>query len=189
MTRLPWYYMTLVSVWIFAQSLWNAMHSTVETWYNNILGTRNFVCYIKYFVISVVNKQYNTKESNSLGPEKLLCYIRYFVISDLFILSFHCIVLLSDMTCVSPLVLPWSHCERIHIIVQSYNTMLYKFVWHCINMNFAQKRFVRQPFTFCSIRRLNESAQLVLKLDSAHFIHVIWMSDRWPPCILSRWSC
>ena len=34
-----------------------------------------------YFVISVVNKQYKTKEIISLGPEKLVCYIRYFVIS------------------------------------------------------------------------------------------------------------
>ena len=29
-----------------------------------------------------------------------------------------------------------------------------------------------------------ESAQLVLKLDIVHLIHAIWMSDRWPPCIL-----
>ena len=55
------------------------------------LGPRNFVCYIRYFVISLVNKQYKTKEINSLGPEKLVCYIRNCVISDLFISSFHCI--------------------------------------------------------------------------------------------------
>ena len=53
------------------------------------LGPRNFVCYIRYFVISVVNKQYKTKEINSLGLEKLVCYIRYFVISNLFIWSSH----------------------------------------------------------------------------------------------------
>ena len=53
------------------------------------LGPRKCV-YFRYFVISVVNKQYKTKEINSLGPEKLVCYIRYFVISDLFISSFHC---------------------------------------------------------------------------------------------------
>ena len=45
------------------------------------LGLRIFFCYIRYFVISVVNKQYKTKEVilflfmskeiNSLGPEKL----------------------------------------------------------------------------------------------------------------------
>ena len=64
--------------------------STVETRYNETLGPRNVVCYIRYFVISVVNKQYKTKEINSLGPEKLVCYIGYFVISDLFISSFHC---------------------------------------------------------------------------------------------------
>ena len=46
--------------------------------------------FVIYFVISVVNKQYKTKEIHSLGPEKLVCYIRYFVISDLFISSFHC---------------------------------------------------------------------------------------------------
>ena len=54
------------------------------------LGPGHFVCYIRYFVISVANKQYKTKEINSLGPEKLVCYIRYFDISDLFTLSFHC---------------------------------------------------------------------------------------------------
>ena len=54
------------------------------------LGPGNFVCYIRYLVISVVNKQYKTKESILLGPEKTVCYIRYFVISDLFISSFHC---------------------------------------------------------------------------------------------------
>ena len=54
-------------------------------------GPRNFVCFIRYFVVSLVNKQYKTKEINSLGPEKLVCYIRYFCytcISDLFISSF-----------------------------------------------------------------------------------------------------
>ena len=28
------------------------------------LGPKNVVCYIRYFVISVVNKQYKTKEIN-----------------------------------------------------------------------------------------------------------------------------
>ena len=40
------------------------------------LGPGHFVRYIRYFVISVVNKQYKTKEIDSLGPEKLVCYIR-----------------------------------------------------------------------------------------------------------------
>ena len=31
--------------------------------------------YIRYFVISVANKQYKKKEIDSLGPEKLVCYI------------------------------------------------------------------------------------------------------------------
>ena len=39
------------------------------------LEPRNFVCYIRYFVISVVNKQYKTKEINSLGLQNLVCYI------------------------------------------------------------------------------------------------------------------
>ena len=56
------------------------------------LGPRNFVCYIRYFVISVVNKQYKTKQIDSLGPEKIVCYIRYLVIADVFISSFHCIL-------------------------------------------------------------------------------------------------
>ena len=55
------------------------------------LGPGNFVCYIKYLVISVVNEQYKTKEISSLGPERAACYIIYFVISDLFIPSFHSI--------------------------------------------------------------------------------------------------
>ena len=43
--------------------------------YNEILWDSDFM-----FVISVVNKQYKTKEIHSLGPEKFVCYIRYFVI-------------------------------------------------------------------------------------------------------------
>ena len=39
------------------------------------LGPRFFVGYIRYFVISVVNKQYKRKEINSLGPEKLVCLL------------------------------------------------------------------------------------------------------------------
>ena len=34
------------------------------------LGPGHVVCYIRYFVISVGNKQYKTKEINSSGPEK-----------------------------------------------------------------------------------------------------------------------
>ena len=62
----------------------------IPPWYNKILGTMK-VCYIRYFVTSVVYKQYQTKQFISLGQEKTVCYIRYFVISDLFISSFHCI--------------------------------------------------------------------------------------------------
>ena len=62
----------------------------METRYNEILGAENFFGNIRYFMISVVNKQYKTKEINSLGPKELVCFIRYFVISHLFISSFHC---------------------------------------------------------------------------------------------------
>ena len=62
------------------------------------LGRGHFVCYIRYFVISVVNKQHKTKEIHSLGLEKFVCYISSGVISDLFISSFHCIVTL--YTCI-----------------------------------------------------------------------------------------
>ena len=48
----------------------------LETQYNKIPGTEKFVCHIRYFVVSVFNKQYKTKEINSLGLDKLLCYIR-----------------------------------------------------------------------------------------------------------------
>ena len=41
---------------------------------NEIPGTRNFVCYIRYLVISVVNKQYKTKEIISLTRENSLLY-------------------------------------------------------------------------------------------------------------------
>ena len=40
--------------------------------------------------MSVVNKQYKTKEINSLGPEKLICYISGILLLDLLISSFHC---------------------------------------------------------------------------------------------------
>ena len=55
------------------------------------MSLRKFALYIRYFVISVANKQYKTNEISLLGLEKLVCYIRYFVISDFFILIFHCI--------------------------------------------------------------------------------------------------
>ena len=47
-----------------------------------------FFCYIRYFVISVVNKQYKTKQFNSLVHGKIVCNIRYFATSDQFISSF-----------------------------------------------------------------------------------------------------
>ena len=64
----------------------NPSHKTHIQWKLGItrsLGPIDFVWYIRYFVISVVNKQYKTKEINSLGPEKLVCYVRYVVISGI----------------------------------------------------------------------------------------------------------
>ena len=79
--------------------------------------------------------------------------------------------------------LAWIIHERIHIIIQ------YKVVQNVLYDVSIRHSHLRQPLTFCSVRRLNVYAQLVLKLDIARFDHVIWMSDRWPPCILPRWTC
>ena len=55
-------------------------------------------------------------------------------------------------------------------------------IWCCCIMTFTwvfcAKMFCMTTFTFCSVRRLNVRS-LVLKLDIAHFVQVIWMSDRW----------
>ena len=62
----------------------------METWLNEILGTEKCcLLYIRYFVISLVKKQFKTKKIYSLGPEKLVCYISGILLSDLFISSFH----------------------------------------------------------------------------------------------------
>ena len=53
---------------------------TVETQYNEILGTRIFFFLYQifgYICQYLVKKQYKTKQINSLGPEKTVCYIRY----------------------------------------------------------------------------------------------------------------
>ena len=82
------------------QQIWNAPVASLVQGKLSIarsLGQGNFVLLyqISYqYLISVVNKQYRTKEFISLGQEKTGCYIRYFVISDLFITSFHCTSLL-----------------------------------------------------------------------------------------------
>ena len=48
--------------------------------------------------------------------------------------------------------------------------------------HFMRKRFERQPFrpTGCLVQRL--TLRVMFKLDIAHFVHVIWTSDRWLPC-------
>ena len=65
------------------------------------LGSINFACYVRCFVMSVVKNKKKTKKIYSLGPERLVCYIRCFVrsmvISDLFIWSFHCMFRLSHV--------------------------------------------------------------------------------------------
>ena len=63
---------------------------TVETQYNEILGTEKFCLLYQIFCYISSQKHYKTKKMYSLGLEKLVCYIRYCVISDLFISSFHC---------------------------------------------------------------------------------------------------
>ena len=70
----------------------------------------------------------------------------------------------------------------------SYDTMSYDVVsiWHS-HYCFARERFVWKQFTFCSLQRLNLRSWL-LKLDIAHLVHVIWVSDKWRSCILPRWS-
>ena len=57
-----------------------ASHITGKTQYNEILGTRKFCLLYQISCLSVVYKQYKTKEIISLGLEKTVCYIRYFVI-------------------------------------------------------------------------------------------------------------
>ena len=51
----------LMRIWRPSYKLKHNLQS-VETVYNKILGTGHFVCYIRYFVISVVNKQYKIKQ-------------------------------------------------------------------------------------------------------------------------------
>ena len=85
-------------------------------------GPWNFVCYIRYLVISVSCKQYKTKQFISLRPEKTVLYIRYFVISDLFISSFHC-------TCIQTLHWDWEP------MLLSFNIGMVCIVWTaCLSM-------------------------------------------------------
>ena len=47
--------------------------------------------------------------------------------------------------------------------------------------------FCTKPFrttTIYILFRAEIDCAISVKLDIAHFVHVIWMSDRWPPCIL-----
>ena len=79
-------------VWGRDVSYFTFQGSTVETRYNKSFGRGHFVCYIRYFAISVsvVDKQYKTKQMYSLGLENIVSNIRHFI-SDLFTWSFHCI--------------------------------------------------------------------------------------------------
>ena len=69
----------------------------------------------------------------------------------------------------------------------------WRFTQCCINMTFTlsshAKTFCTTTIDYILFSAVVESAQLVLKLDTAHFIHVIWMSDRWPPCVRPWRSC
>ena len=68
-----------------------ALWHTVELSITRSLWPRNFICYIRYLVISVVNNQDKTKEINSLGPEKfvvssnLLYQISLYQVSTVFV--------------------------------------------------------------------------------------------------------
>ena len=70
--------------------------------------------------------------------------------------------------------------------------MFLYFLRYCINTTFTISLCAK---TFCTttiyimFSAEVEFGQLVLNLDIAHFVLVIWMSDRWPPRVLPRWSC
>ena len=56
---------------------WN----TVETRYNEVLGTETFcLLYIRYFFYISSKKQYKTEQLISLGLDKFVCYVRYIVL-------------------------------------------------------------------------------------------------------------
>ena len=48
---------------------------TVDSRYNKLLGPSEITLLYRNFVISWLQKQYNTKKFGTLGPRKLLCYI------------------------------------------------------------------------------------------------------------------
>ena len=99
------------------------------------LGQGNFVCYIRYFVISVVNKHLNnTKQSKlfhwdrrkplviqgnpvitrSSGPPTLPCYNRYLVINKLMIKYIKCNAW--DYTLISYITTYYNHIHATVII-------------------------------------------------------------------------
>ena len=61
---------------------------TVETWYNEVLGTGDFFLLLYQvfcYVITQKSIQNKVLKMIPLGLEKLVCYIRYIFISDLFL--------------------------------------------------------------------------------------------------------
>ena len=66
-------------------------HRTVEPHYNEVLGTMK---------ITLLYQGNKTKKYKELGPAKLPCYKRVMLhcISDLFIMRFHCICPISELT-------------------------------------------------------------------------------------------
>ena len=55
---------------------WLQWMHTVDGRYNKLLGPSEITLLYRNFVISGLQKQYNTKKCWTLGPRKLLCYIR-----------------------------------------------------------------------------------------------------------------
>ena len=115
------------------------------------LGPRNFAYYIRYLVISVVNKQYKTKQIMLLGPKKTVCYIRYFFISDLFISSFHCI---------------WKISTTLHYLF-SFNFELNS-IWHIqlkFWYNYLQHHILGTKITLLKVFNITHSPKCNVKCE------------------------
>ena len=87
--------------------------STVENQYNETNGTGKFC--LLYNIISVVNKQYKTKQINVIGTRKSLLMV-FWYIRSLYILSFHCIFISKQR---------YMNTERKQIIFQSIITHIH----------------------------------------------------------------
>ena len=66
---------------------WPYSKSTVETLDNDVIGTWRF-CFlyqVSSYILSVVNKQYKTKQFDFILIGEIACYLMYFIIAELFI--------------------------------------------------------------------------------------------------------